>query len=123
MAGVKAVFDTNILIDHLQGVPAAREELGRFDDRAISVVTWAEVLVGAPSDLETETRAYLGTFEVVALGLDVAERAVAIRRAHRIKLPDAVIWATAQVRGALLVTRNRKDFPSDDPGVRMPYRR
>jgi hypothetical protein len=22
---------------------------------------------------------------------------------------------------ALLVTRNTKDFPADDPGVRMPY--
>jgi predicted nucleic acid-binding protein len=71
VVGVKAVFDTNILIDHLQGVPEAREELDRFDDRAISIVTWAEVLVGAPSRLEAETRAYLGRFEVVALSLDV----------------------------------------------------
>jgi len=30
-------------------------------------------------------------------------------------LPDAVIWATAQAHAMLLVTRNTKDFPVDDP--------
>ncbi|MER8370394.1 hypothetical protein NKH70_31295 [Mesorhizobium sp. M0991] len=51
----------------------------------------------------------------------MANRAVALRRAHRIKLPDAVIWATAQTAGRLLVTRNTKDLPPDDPGIRQPY--
>ena len=51
----------------------------------------------------------------------IAELAVTLRRQHRIKLPDAVIWATAQVGRRLLVTRNVRDFPKDDPGVREPY--
>ena len=121
MAGLKAVFDTNIIVDHLLGVPEAGEELGRFRDRAISIVTWAEVLVGAEPQVEARTRAFLGKFEIVELGLEVAERAVSIRCQRRIKLPDAIIWATAQVKGALLVTRNSKDFPAGDPGVRVPY--
>jgi len=33
----------------------------------------------------------------------------------------AIIWATAQVHGLLLITRNVRDFPPDEPGVRMPY--
>jgi hypothetical protein len=33
-----------------------------------------------------------------------------------------VIWATAQVHALLLVTRNIKDFPDGDPGVRAPYK-
>jgi predicted nucleic acid-binding protein len=120
---LKAVFDTNILIDHLHGVPEAKEELGRFTDRAISIITWAEVLVGAVRDREADTRAFLGGFEIVALSMEIAERAVMIHRERRIKLPDALIWATAQAQGRLLVTRNTKDFPADDPGIRMPYRR
>ena len=40
---VKALFDTNILIDYLRGIPAAREELGRYRPKAISLVTWMEV--------------------------------------------------------------------------------
>jgi predicted nucleic acid-binding protein len=64
---------------------------------------------------------FLSGFEVVAVDEQIAERAVSLRRSRRIKLPYAVIWATAQARGALLVTRNTKDFPRDDPGIRAPY--
>jgi len=119
---VKAVFDTNVPIGHLGGVPQARDELHRFDERAISVITWTEVLVGTPRDGETAVRAFLDAFAVVDLQREIAARAVAIRRHHRIKLPDAIVWATAQAAGALLVTRNTKDFPADDPGIRVPYR-
>ena len=118
---VKALFDTNILIDYLNAVPEARTELRRYTDRAVSIITWMEVMVGANDDLKVATRGFLGGFEVLAVDPPVAERAVTLRRSHRIKLPDAVIWATAQVHAMLLVTRNIKDFPPDDPSVRAPY--
>lgn len=118
---VGALFDTNILIDHLNAVPEAREEIERFESRAISIITWMEVMVGANTDLIEPTRVFLDGFEVIALDDEIASRAVGLRRAHRIKLPDAVIWATAQTGGRLLVTRNTKDFPPDDPGIREPY--
>jgi len=57
----------------------------------------------------------------VPLDLAVAEKAVEIRRAYRIRLPDAVIWATAQVNDAVLVTRNTKDFDPAWEGIRVPY--
>lgn len=118
---VKALFDTNILIDYLGGVPQARAELKRFDDAAISIVTWMEVMIGGPDDRQGETRAFLARFELIGLDQQIAEAAVALRRSHRMKLPDAVIWASARERGRLLVTRNIKDFPTGDPGVRAPY--
>ncbi len=118
---VGALFDTNILIDHLNAVPEAREEIERFESRAISIITWMEVMVGANTDLIEPTRVFLDGFEVIALDDEIASRAVGLRRAHRIKPPDAVIWATAQTGGRLLVTRNTKDFPPDDPGIREPY--
>lgn len=118
---VKALFDTNILIDHLNAVPQARDELDRYETRSISVITWMEVLVGAPPDVEGATRAFLAGFSVVGLDDDIAARAVALRRRHGIKLPDAIIWATADVNSLLLVTRNTRDFNPDHPGVRVPY--
>ena len=118
---VGALFDTNILIDHLNAVPHAREEIGRFESRAISIVSWMEVMAGADGELVEPTRRFLDGFTVIALDDEIALRAVELRRAHRIKLPDAVIWATAQTAGRLLVTRNTRDFPPDDPGVRNPY--
>ena len=119
---VKALLDTNILIDFLRGVPAARDELARYEHKAISVITWMEVITGASASVEQGTRAFLDGFDLVDLDEEVAERAVRLRRAYRMKLPDAIVWASAQTRAMLLVTRDIKGFPAGDPGVRMPYR-
>ncbi len=118
---VKALFDTNILIDYLSGVEAARAELARYGGKAISIVTWMEVMVGAHSEVEHATRAFLSGFHLIGLDETVADRAVSVRKLHRVKLPDAIVWASAQISGALLVTRNTKDFPANDPGIRHPY--
>ena len=119
---VKALFDTNVLVDYLNAVPQARTELQRYTEKAVSSITWMEVMVGATGDVEVATRSFLSSFEVIALDGEIAECAVSLRRDHHIKLPDAIIWATAQVHAMLLVTRNTKDFSTDDPSVRMPYR-
>lgn len=119
---MRGAFDTNILVDYLNGVAGAKTELAKFDERVISVVTWMEVMVGAAPGEEAPIRAFLSGFDVVPIDADVAEDALKLRRARRLRLPDAVIWATARTRGALLVTRNTKDFPADEVGVRVPYR-
>lgn len=118
---VKALFDTNVIIDFLNAVPEARRELRRYNAKAISTVTWIEVMVGADAEVEDATRAVLRKFELIELDPPVAELAVGLRRRHNIKLPDAIIWASAKHHRMLLVTRNTKDFPANDPGVRHPY--
>jgi hypothetical protein len=119
---VKALFDTNILVDYLNAVPEARTELQRYTEKAVSIITWMEVLVGADQDLEAATRSFLSGFDLVDVDERIAERAVSLRRDLRIKLPDAIIWASARVHAMLLVTRNTRDFPVDDPAVRTPYK-
>ena len=119
---MKAVFDTNILVDYLNGIPAAQRELEQYEEVAISIVTWMEVMAGVDNaEEEAITREFLSRFKVQRLESAVAERAIKIRRQHRLKLPDAIIWATASVLGRILVTRNTKDFPARDPGIRVPY--
>jgi predicted nucleic acid-binding protein len=61
-------------------------------------------------------------FQVLPITPAVAERAALLKRSHRLKLPDAVIWATALENGCVLVTRNAKDFPVKDASVRVPYK-
>ena len=117
---MNAVFDTCILIDYLQGVRAAQSELRRYDHIAISSVTWIEVMVGAPGDVRDQTRAFLDDFGLIPLDHEVAEHAAKLRQTSRIKLPDAIIWASADTRGWLLVTRDQA-FPQDHPGIRVPY--
>lgn len=64
---------------------------------------------------------FLRDFKVVDITRRVAREAIELRRQKRIRLQDAIIWASARVESALLVTRNTKDFPADEPGVRVPY--
>jgi len=118
---VRALLDSNILIGHLKGLVQAQTEFDRYENRAISIVTWIELLAGSTAANETGVRALLESFDTVDLDRDVATEAASLRRAYRIKLPDAVIWASARTQGRLLVTRNTKDFPAGDPGVRVPY--
>ena len=48
---MRALFDTNILIDYLNGVDAAKTELARYERPAISVISWIEVLAGTKPDV------------------------------------------------------------------------
>lgn len=116
------LFDTNILIDYLNGVEAARVEVDSRSKRLISSVTWMEMLAGARTDEEEDViEMFLREFKVVDITRPIAREAVAVRKRARIRLPDAIIWASAQHESALLVTRNTKDFPKNDPGIRVPY--
>lgn len=119
---MNAVFDSNILIDLLNGVVPAREEVRQHPERAISIVTWIEVLTGAQPQTEEITRTVLATFQVVPISPEIAEQAVLIRRNRRLKLPDALLLATAIVAGGQLITRNTRDFPRNEKHVRIPYR-
>lgn len=123
MGQVKPVFDTNILIDYLNGIAAAKHEIERFAESYISSITWIEVMTGSRNPAEAQAiRRFLDGFRRVAVDLDVAELTIAIRQQYRIKLPDAIIWATARRKATLLVTRNTKDFPETEADIRVPYR-
>lgn len=119
----EAQFDTSILVDALNGVQAAQLELKRVDHRWISRFTWLEILSGCAPEAATRTEAFLDYFSVSELSDEVARRAAAIRSQQpRMKLANAIVWASAQVSGRILVTRNTTDFPAAMPGIRIPYK-
>jgi predicted nucleic acid-binding protein len=116
------LFDTVILIDALRDVPPAKLELLRQKRNWISRITWIEVMAGAESEETEIIEAFLRHFSIVELSEDVGRRAAALRVQRRsMKLPDAIIWASAQTSGKILVTRNTRDFPAQMPGIRVPY--
>ena len=120
---MKAVIDSDVLIDFLQGVPSAKKELALYSDRCVSLISWMEVMSGTKTaEEDQQCRNFLMHFRVIDIGPEIAKQAVIFRRTHHLKLPDALIWATAQHEGCILVTRNTKDFGSQTPGVRIPYK-
>lgn len=121
MVNTPVLFDTNILIDYLRGIPQAKVECDRHADRVISIISWIEVMAGSTAANERDARTFLLNFYTLALDANVAERAFLLRGANRIKLPDAIIQATAEGSARILVTRNTRDFAPGTPGVRIPY--
>ena len=114
-------FDTNILIDWLLDREAAIAELRRYRRHRMSRIVWTEVLAGETPERRREVQELLLPFDVVEVDSRIAAAAADVRYRTRMKLLDALILATAQVNGAILVTRNTKDFPAAMPGIRVPY--
>lgn len=114
-------FDTNIVIDWLFDRRPAIQELLRYRKHRMSRIVWTEVLAGEPLHERPRLQQLMSAFEVVEIDARVASAAADIRHRSRMKLLDALILATAQVNGAILITRNTKDFPANMPGIRIPY--
>jgi len=116
---VKYLLDTNILIDAVAGCAPAMDALGRAVGAewvGYSAITRLE-LFGYPGlmpDEEEALKIVTGEIDEVAVTSSVVDRAIQIRRAIRIKTPDAIIAATALEADAALVTRNEDDFKSVD---------
>jgi predicted nucleic acid-binding protein len=115
------VLDTVILVDALMGVEQAKRELLARRRNWISRITWTEVMAGASADGDDETENFLRFFSVIEVSEEIGRRAALISSQNAIKLPDAIIWASAQTTGRILVTRNTRDFPAKLPGIRVPY--
>ena len=117
-----AAFDTQILVDALHGYPAAGTELQRVSQRFISRITWIKVMSLAQPDDAVRAEKFLSHFSVVEISDEIARSAAQLcgQRAG-LSLSNAVILASAQTAGRILITRNTKDFPAAMPGIRVPY--
>lgn len=119
-------LDANILIDHLNDRGLAEREIQRAAQHPggawISRIVWIEIMSKVDPALLRETEAYLGRFGLDEVTSDVATRAASLRRERpRLRVPDAIILATAFLRNRILVTRNTRDFAPGTPGIRIPY--
>jgi len=115
------LLDTNILIDVLRGEAVALAWLEQQQQPRISVITWIEVLVGCRDGESRTVEAWLETFPRLPLDDAIAAETVRLRQRHGLKVPDAIILATARCGTLTLATRNRRDFPVERGDVLHPY--
>lgn len=107
------LVDTDVFIDHLRGADELRAGKHRLQ---YSVVTRAELFAGTTAT-DAVSR-LLAPFREMPVDRAVAERAGGVRRDSHVRLPDALIAATAVEHGLGLATRNRADFAAV-PGLRL----
>ena len=110
------LVDTNILIYYLDGhIPleheAKIEHIFTYSFN-ISVISKIELLGWRkymPEQYQVALR-FIKHAQVIYLDHEIAEPTISIKHTYPLKLPDAVIAATALFYDWVLVTRNTKDF-------------
>jgi hypothetical protein len=113
MSGKRYLLDTNAIVCLLRGDRVLQHRLQQADWVGISVLSQIEFL--AFPSLSPDDRIIFQQFcdSVDVAGLDRTERtlidrAVTLRAQYRLKLPDAIIAATAIEHGATLITDDRQ---------------
>ena len=115
--GINYLWDTNTAIYYLQqlfplGGEKFMDDLLKEKQPVISAITEIELLCwknATEKDLEV-LRNFITDALVLELEQDIKLKTADIRKAHHIKLPDAIIAATALVYDLTLLSRNLSDF-------------
>ncbi len=122
-------IDSDVLIDYQRGIVVAAQELAyleRIAPLALSVIVRMELILGS-RDKETLVRTHklLRQFKPLHLTDEisaVAEKLISdYALSNGLRIPDALIAATALVHGAPLLSKNQRDFRFI-PGLKLlPY--
>jgi predicted nucleic acid-binding protein len=104
------IFDTNVLIYLSKYILSPQKIL--FQPAKISVITKIEALgYNFPNPEEHQLLLDIcNLLPTIPLSDAIAEETIGLRKKHKIKLPDAIIYATALVEGLPLLTNNTDDF-------------
>ena len=121
MNGSKIVLDTNVIIFASKQMIDVDVFLSTFDDFFVSIITFMEVYSYEFSNANEKKLidAFFEGIEVIEVNRNIAEMAIEIRKnkQKRIKLPDAIILATAKFLGLPLLTDDWDDFQNADDSV------
>lgn len=110
------LLDTNSIIYYLQGYKELDKIFERFvagiATPMISIITEIELLgfPGITSKDERLITKLLTNFQVFDVEKKISKETIKLRRQYTIKIPDAIIAATALNNEAILVTRDEEDF-------------
>lgn len=116
------LLDTDVCIDYLRGRDYARRAIAQAkpSDLAISVVTVAELMIGAlgarqPTQEKEKVETFVTNIRVIDFGyreaLVFAEIMTLLRiQGQTIGEMDSIIAATAKTNGPTVVTRNQAHF-------------
>ncbi len=112
---MRYLFDSNILIYHLNGRLNERGTHllaeGLAGAGAYSIISKIELLGFNQSESDDrQVRLLLSSLQEFELTSTIAEQTIKIRKTRKLKLPDAAIAATAIVNDLTIITRNISDF-------------
>lgn len=113
--GMNMLVDSNVIIDYVSNrIPeksAKQLDIYFNSNFSVSIISKIEVLGFNTLDYELEQlESFIQLSSIVYIDEAVADKTIEIRRMKRIKLPDAIIAATALVQNCILLSHNTTDF-------------
>jgi len=121
---LSVLIDTGVLLDYLVGDKRAQRVIQAHAHRAISVVTWLELMAAGPAAKLNAARDFLRTFERLSISESIADEALRLMQDRPgLPLHRALTWATARVNQINFVTNDADHLLKSDAGVTMAYRR
>ncbi len=123
MSGKGVLLDTNVVIDFLAGKDSVigflTQRLASTEPVMVSAITRMELLSfpGITDHEEAEVLEILKDLVVIPVDEQVEEASIHLRRRTRIRLPDAIIAGTANVRGIVLITSDVKLLSLQESGL------
>lgn len=104
MNGIDFLADTNAIIYLLSGNSCMKPFLKKTV--AISVISYMELLSfsSITDDEEKRLRQFLSICDLIQIDKQIMEKTIQLRRKYKIKLPDAIIAATAIIHDIPLIT-------------------
>jgi len=106
------IFDTNIIIYLSKKLLATEKVFFENASYSISIISKMELLGYAFKDDKEEKFLieFIDSLNVIPLTDEIVDTTIKLRKLTKVKLPDAIIYATAQVFNAKLITNNIADF-------------
>lgn len=112
----KVLIDSNIFIYYFNGEKQVKIIMDKIRNQEVigyfSVISYIELLCypGLTKSEESKIKHFLRGLVQVKLEDNIVETTIKIRKLYKVRLPDAIIAATAIVKNLQLITRNSKDF-------------
>jgi predicted nucleic acid-binding protein len=123
MSGNKCILDSNLIIFISKGMIDLSKLYSNYDKFYVSIITYMEVYAyeftdPTEKDLIDEL---FDNLEIVEINREIADQAIIYRKnkTKKIKLPDAVILASAKYAAADLLTDDWDDFRNIDISVNV----
>ena len=110
------LIDTSAVIKYLNGTLSANSlsfmDKAVTNERVISFISEIELQSwnpDNPDDLKIY-QFFISTSTIIGIDNDIIQETIGIRKSFKLKLPDALIAATAIVNQMILIADNNKDF-------------
>ncbi len=122
--GKRYLLDTNAVLDYMGNkLPGnAKKLIARIIDEEINLSVINKIELLGFSKVEQDLIDFVACSNICPMDDAIVDKTIEVRSLYKIKLPDALIAATALQNGLVLVSHNTKDF-KDIQGLEVidPY--